>query len=153
VRAPVAGDFFVIACKSIICRRKTGLGYNAGMFFGTHLLLYSRDADADRAFLRDVLELGAVDAGEGWLILRLPPAEMGVHPGAGLADEQGTGAATLYLMCRDLNSTLEKLRSKGVSHGPVHQAGWGDVTSITLPGGGKLGIYEPHHALALEMSE
>ncbi len=120
------------------------------MFFATHLVLYSRDAEADRAFLRDVLGLSAIDAGEGWLIFRLPPAEMGVHPGAGLADGQGTAAATFYLMCHDLEAAIAALAGKDVTCGPVHQAGWGSVTTIPLPGGGTLGLYQPHHPMAVE---
>ena len=119
------------------------------MFIGAHFLLFSRDAEADRAFLRDVLEMPAVDAGEGWLIFRLPPAEMGVHPGVALHDGEGTAAVTFYLMCRDLTALIAKLESRGVAAGPVHQAGWGSVTSIALPGGSKIGLYQPHHRLAI----
>ncbi len=122
------------------------------MFFGTHLLLYSRDAEADRAFLRDVLEIPAVDAGEGWLIFALPPAEMGVHPSEAdsLPKEGGPASGTLYLMCRDLRATMDKLKAKGVQCGAVHDAGWGVVTSIALPGGSSLGVYEPRHPLAIQ---
>ncbi|HWE84290.1 MAG TPA: hypothetical protein VG267_05055 [Terracidiphilus sp.] len=122
------------------------------MFFGTHLLLRSRDAEADRAFPRDVLEIPAVDFGEGWLIFVLPPAEMGVHPGEEQIEHGGENlaAGTLYLMCRHFRATMEKLAGKGVNCGPVHEAGWGMVTSIPLPGGGSVGMYEPHHPLAIE---
>jgi catechol 2,3-dioxygenase-like lactoylglutathione lyase family enzyme len=122
------------------------------MFFGTHLLLYSRDAEADRAFLRDVLEIPAVDAGEGWLIFALPPAEMGVHPGESEIRhaESNLAGGTVYLMCRDLRATMDKLKAKGVQCGAVHEAGWGVVTSIPLPGGSSLGLYEPRHPLAID---
>jgi hypothetical protein len=122
------------------------------MFIGTHLLLYSRDAEADRAFLRHVLEIPAVDAGHGWLIFRMPPSEMGVHPGESQIehDVANLAAGTVYLMCRDLPATMEKLAGKGVRCGPVQEAGWGVVTSIPLPGGSRLGLYEPRHALAIE---
>jgi hypothetical protein len=122
------------------------------MFFGTHLLLYSRDADADRTFLRDVLEIPAVDAGEGWLIFAMPPAEMGVHPGESQIEHAGANlaAGTVYLMCRDLGATIKKLESKGVVCGAVQEAGWGVVTSIPLPGGSSLGLYEPRHPLAIK---
>lgn len=95
------------------------------MFFGTHLLLYSRDAEADRAFLRDVLEIRAVDAGEGWLIFSMPPAEMGVHPGDNRIEHAGANlaAGTVYLMCRNLRTTMEKLAGRGVVCGEVHEAG------------------------------
>lgn len=121
------------------------------MFFAAHLLLYSRNPEADRAFLRDVLEMRAVDAGDGWLIFALPPAEMGIHPGENtvLHAESNLAAGTLYLLCRDLRATIEKLAAKGVQCGTVHEAGWGKVTSIPLPGGASLGLYEPHHPLAV----
>ena len=126
--------------------------YHAAMFFGTHLLLYSRDPDADRAFLRDVLEIRAVDAGEGWLIFAMPPAELGVHPGESHIEHAGTNlaAGTVYLMCRDLQATMKNLEVKGVTCGPVQEAGWGVVTSIPLPGGSSLGLYQPRHPLAIE---
>lgn len=112
-------------------------------------MLFSRNAEADRAFLRDVLEMPSIDAGEGWLIFRLPPAEMGVHPGTGFEDSEGIAATTIYLMCRDLTQTMAKLAARGVTCGAVHQAGWGSVTSIPLPGGSRIGLYQPHHPLAI----
>ena len=122
------------------------------MFFGTHLLLYSRDAEADRAFLRDVLEIPAVDAGDGWLIFAMPPVEMGVHPGESQIEHAGTNlaAGTVYLMCRDLQATMERLKTKGVICGAVQEAGWGVVTFIPLPGGSSLGLYQPRHPLAID---
>ena len=122
------------------------------MLFGTHLLLYSRDAEADRAFLRDVLEIPAVDAGDGWLIFAMPPAEMGVHPRESQIEHAGTSlaAGTVYLMCRDLQATMERLKTKGVICGAVQEAGWGVVTSISLPGGSSLGLYQPRHPLAID---
>jgi hypothetical protein len=122
------------------------------MFFGTHLLIYSRNADADRAFLRDVLKIPAVDAGEGWLIFSMPPAEMGVHPGEFQVEHAGENlaAGTVYLMCRDLSATMKTLQAKGAICGPVQEAGWGVVTSIPLPGGSSLGLYQPRHPLAIE---
>jgi catechol 2,3-dioxygenase-like lactoylglutathione lyase family enzyme len=112
------------------------------MITGAHVVLYSADADADRAFLRDVLGLDGVDAGGGWLILALPPAEVAVHP-----HEPG-GAHELYLMCDDLVATVDELRGRGaVIDEPVSEQRWGLLTAITLPGGGRLGLYEPHHAV------
>jgi hypothetical protein len=126
--------------------------YHAAMFFGTHLLLYSREPEADREFLRDVLEIRAVDAGEGWLIFALPPAEMGVHPGESQIEHAGTNlaAGTVYLMCRDLHATMEKLKTRGVICAAVQEADWGVVSSIPLPGGSSLGLYQPRHPLAIE---
>jgi hypothetical protein len=126
--------------------------YDSVMFFGTHLLLYSHDAEADRAFLRDVLEIPAVDAGEGWLIFTMPPAEMGVHPGEAQIEHAGANlaAGTVYLMCRDLSATMSKLETRGVHCTPVQEAGWGVVTSIPLPGGSSLGLYQPRHPLAIQ---
>lgn len=134
------------------CKALRAEHYNFVMFFGTHLLLYSRDAEADRAFLRDVLEIRAVDAGQGWLIFALPPAEMGVHPGGAQIAHAGENlaAAVLYLMCRDLHATIDRLKGKGVTCGAVDEADWGVVTSIPLPGGGSLGLYEPRHPVAIE---
>jgi catechol 2,3-dioxygenase-like lactoylglutathione lyase family enzyme len=107
------------------------------MITGAHSILYSRDADALRAFFRDVLELPAVDGG-GWLIFGLPPAELAAHPGEQSGSE-------LYLMCDDLEATMAELRAKGVELGPVSDQGWGRVTTIALPDGGELGLYEPRH--------
>jgi len=111
---------------------------------GAHVIVYSRDADADRAFFRDVLEYPHVDVGGGWLIFKLPPGEVAVHPSEGASHE-------LYLMCDDVNTTVEQLAGKGVSCGPVSDQGWGLLTSIRLPGGGQLGLYEPRHPKATEL--
>ncbi len=114
------------------------------MITGAHVIVYSRDSDADRAFFRDVLECPHVDAGGGWLIFKLPPGEVAVHPSEGASHE-------LYLMCDDVNTTVEQLAAKGVSCGPVSDQGWGLLTSIRLPGGGELGLYEPRHPKATEL--
>jgi catechol 2,3-dioxygenase-like lactoylglutathione lyase family enzyme len=117
-----------------------------------HVIVYSRDADADRAFLRDVLEYPHVDAGGGWLMFKLPPAEAAVHPvEVAVHPVEGAGSHELYLMCDDLNATIEQLAAKGVSCGPVSDQGWGLLTSIGLPGGGELGRYEPRHPRATEL--
>ena len=115
------------------------------MITGAHVIVYSRDADADRAFFRDVLEYPHVDAGGGWLIFKLPPAEVAVHP------VEGQSSHELYLMCDDVNATVEQLAAKGVTCGPVSDQGWGLLTSIRLPGGGELGLYEPRHPKATEL--
>jgi hypothetical protein len=112
---------------------------------GAHVIVYSRDADADRTFLRDVLKYPHVDAGGGWLISKLPPAEVAVHP------VQGAGSHELYLMCDNLNATIEQLAATGLRCGPVSDQRWGLLTSIGLPGGGELGLYEPRHPLATEL--
>ncbi len=108
------------------------------MITGAHTIRYSPDADALRAFFRDVLELPSVDAGGGWLIFGLPPAELAAHPGEQPGSE-------LYLMCDDLEATMADLRAKGVELGPVAEERWGRVTTIALPDGGELGLYEPRH--------
>jgi catechol 2,3-dioxygenase-like lactoylglutathione lyase family enzyme len=112
------------------------------MITGAHVILYSADADADRAFLRDVLGLANVDAGHGWLIFALPPAEVAVHP-AGDAP-----AHELYLLCDDLDATVAELTAQGVAFGPVSEQRWGRLISIRLPGGSDLGLYQPSHPLA-----
>lgn len=110
------------------------------MITGTHAIIYSQDADGVREFLRDVLELPSVDAGHGWLIFALPPAEIATHP----TDE--AGRHELYLMCDDIHATVAKLRRKGVEFTrPIAEERWGSVTAIALPGGGELGLYEPKH--------
>lgn len=122
------------------------------MIRGVHFLLYSRNPEADRAFFRDVLGFPFVDSGEGWLIFGLPPAEMGIHPTEADVTHQHAGqelaATTLYLMCEDLNRTLDELKAKGIADTEVQEAEWGVATSIRLPGGG-VGLYEPHHPLAI----
>jgi catechol 2,3-dioxygenase-like lactoylglutathione lyase family enzyme len=124
------------------------------MIFATHMLLYSRDPDADRAFFRDVLGLSHVDAGDGWLIFALPPAELGIHPAEENLSRDHAGhelaSATLYLMCDDLQQTLNDLAAKGVAHTELREAEWGVASSIRLPGGSNLGLYEPRHALAVK---
>ena len=117
------------------------------MIIGIHALIYSKQADAVRAFLRDVLELPSVDAGGGWPIFALPPSEIAVHP----SDAPDTHE--LYLMCDDLDATIALLASKGVSlAAPITEERWGRVTSIKIGDGSKLGIYQPKHATALHMS-
>jgi catechol 2,3-dioxygenase-like lactoylglutathione lyase family enzyme len=107
---------------------------------GTHAIIFSKDADALRGFFKDVLGFSSVDAGGGWLIFALPPAELAAHP----TDE--AGHHELYLMCDDVHATVEELESKGVEFsGPVSDEGFGLMTAIKLPGGGELGLYEPRH--------
>src|SRR3954468_9456304 len=116
------------------------------MIRGAHVILYSTDPDADRAFLKELLELPAVDAGGGWLIFQLPPAEVAVHP----ADT--SGATELYLVCDDVEATVADLTGRVVViEGPISDQGWGRLVTITLPGGGRLGIYEPRHATAFDL--
>lgn len=110
------------------------------MITGAHAMIYNRDADGLRAFLRDVLELDSVDTGGGWLIFALPPAELGVHP------TEGQGVHELYLMCDDVHATVRELQVKGVEFTrPIEDAGFGLITAMRIPGGGELGIYEPKH--------
>jgi hypothetical protein len=110
------------------------------MISGAHIMIASKDAEADRAFLRDVLELPCIDSGGGWLIFRLPPSELGVHPA-------GHGAETeLYLVCERLDEAMARLSEKDVVCSEVMTAEWGRATSIPLPSGGKIGLYEAYHA-------
>ena len=112
---------------------------------GVHAVLYTHEAEADRAWLTDVLGLESVDAGGGWRIFALPPAELAVHP----ASSEG-GEVELYLMCDDIEGTMRELRDKGVAFdGSVADQPWGRVTKIVLPSGGRLGLYEPRHASPL----
>ena len=110
------------------------------MITGMHALIFTTAPDELRAFFRDVLEFQSVDAGGGWLIFGLPPAELAAHPA-----EQG-GKHELYLMCDDVERTVEELEAKGIElAGPISDEGWGRLTAIKLPGGGELGLYEPRH--------
>jgi len=109
------------------------------MLTGAHAILYSSNADADRAFFRDVLKLENVDVVGGWLIFALPPAEVAVHPAA-----EG-GRHELYLMCDDIAAFVGEMKTHGVSCSAVSDQGWGLLTEVTLPGGGKLGVYQPRH--------
>ncbi len=109
------------------------------MINGAHVVIYSKDADADRDFLREVVGLPHVDVGHGWLIFALPPAEVAVHPA-----EIG-GSHELYFMCDDVDALVAELGAKGVTCSGIEDAGWGRLTQITLPAGGKLGVYEPRH--------
>jgi hypothetical protein len=113
---------------------------------GGHVIVYSRDAEADRAFFRDVLEFPHVDAGGGWLIFKLPPSELAVHPA------EGPETHEFYLMCDDVDATVADLVTKGVEFTePVTDAGWGRLTRLRLPGGGEVGLYEPRHERATEL--
>jgi hypothetical protein len=116
------------------------------MIIGAHSVIYSTSPDADRAFLRDVLKLPNVDVGSGWLIFGLPPAEVAVHP----SDENDVHE--FYLMCDDVEAVIVEMTMHGVASSPVHDAGWGLITHLTLPGGGTLGIYQPRHARPEAMS-
>ena len=110
------------------------------MITGVHAIIYTKDADGLRAFCRDVLGFDSVDAGGGWLIFALPPAELAAHP----ADRESR--QELYLMCDDIHATVAELERKGVEFtGPVSDEGFGLMTAIKLPGGGELGLYEPRH--------
>jgi catechol 2,3-dioxygenase-like lactoylglutathione lyase family enzyme len=114
------------------------------MITGVHAVIFTEDAEGVRALLRDVLGLRSVDAGGGWLIFALPPAELAAHPAA------ESGRQELYLMCDDVHATAQELTAKGVElSGPVRDAGFGLVTALRLPGGGELGLYEPRHPTPL----
>jgi catechol 2,3-dioxygenase-like lactoylglutathione lyase family enzyme len=112
------------------------------MINGAHVVVYSKDAESDRAFFRDILKFPAVDAGHGWLIFALPPAEAAFHPA------EKNDVHELYFMCDDLKATMESLKAKKVKCGPVKEERWGSLTTITLPGGGKIGLYQPKHPTA-----
>lgn len=113
------------------------------MISGAHVIVYSTDPEADRAFFRDVLGLASVDAGHGWLIFSLPPAEAAFHP----SDENGRHE--IYFMCDDLKAEMASLAKKGVQCSEVHQERWGSITKMRLPGGGEIGLYQPKHPTAL----
>jgi hypothetical protein len=115
------------------------------VILGAHVILYSSDADADRVFLRDLLGRPAVDVGGGWLITQLPPGEVAVHPA------ESSGAVELYLVCDDVERTVAELTDRGVPvEGGISDEGWGRLTTIRLPGGGRVGLYEARHATVFD---
>lgn len=113
------------------------------MISGAHVVVYSKDAEADRAFFRDVLGFKSVDAGHGWLIFALPPGEAAFHP------SDDNGAHELYFMCDDLKAEMALLAKKNVKCSKVDETRWGSITKISLPGGGEVGLYQPKHPTAL----
>ena len=125
----------------------------SGMIIGAHVLVYSEAAAADRRFVRDVLGFPSVDAGGGWLIFALPASELAVHPTETTQPVVHAGhqslRSELYLMCDNLEAFLQALRAKGVEHSEVGREPWGLRTTIRLPSGGELGLYQPTHPTAL----
>ena len=116
------------------------------MINGSHVILFSRDPDADRSFFAEVLEQPHVDAGGGWLIFKLPAAELAVHPSDGPAGHE------LYFMCDDVEATMRDLRAKGVEvTQDLSDERWGRLTRFRLPGGGEVGMYEPRHPRAIDL--
>jgi len=116
------------------------------MIIGGHSIIYSKNPEADRAFLRDVLRLPNVDVGGGWLVFGLPPAEVAVHPSA------KNNVHEFYLMCDDVEALIADMKKRNIACGSVQNRGWGLLTQVTLPGGGALGIYQPRHARPSSMS-
>ena len=115
------------------------------MISGAHVIVHTKDAGTDRAFFRDVLGFDSVDAGHGWLIFRLPPAEAAFHP------SDKNGPHELYFLCYDLKSEMAALANKGVTCSEVHEERWGSITRIPLPSGGDIGLYQPKHPTALSL--
>jgi len=115
------------------------------MISGAHIVLYSKNAEADRQFFRDVLEFKSVDAGHGWLIFALPPGEAAFHP----SEENGTHE--LYFICDSLKTEMALLRKKGVTCSEIQEARWGSITKMRLPGGGEVGLYQPKHPTVIDL--
>jgi hypothetical protein len=109
------------------------------MIHGVHIVVYSANAEADRAFVRDVLEYPYVDAGQGWLIFALPPAELAIHP------SEVNGTHELFLTCDDVEAFVDRMSERGVACSDLRSERWGLITYLTLPGGGTLGVYQPAH--------
>jgi hypothetical protein len=127
------------------------------MIIGAHVLIYSTNADADRDFLRDTFAFPSVDAGGGWLIFALPPAEAAIHPidthfGMGEHGRSMIGSI-LYLMCDDVDAEVNRLAKRGITCTPVAQERWGRRTSVVLPSGQEMGIYQPQHPTALGLAK
>ena len=123
------------------------------MIIGAHVLLYSDDPELDRAFFRDILGFRGVDAGRGWLIFGLPPSEVALHPSEGTPAPSHAGhrmtGGVLYLMCDDLKAQIPLLQSKGAACTEVEEEPWGIRTTIRLPSGGEIGLYQPTHPTAI----
>ena len=117
------------------------------MISGAHVILYSKNPDADRAFFRDVLGFPSVDAGHGWLIFALPPAEAAFHP------SDDNGVHELYFLCDDLKAEIASLAKKHVKCSEVHEERWGSITKMQLPGGSGLRLYQPKHPTALHLGK
>ena len=132
---------FLVRCEVIVYDKK-----EIPMITGAHSVIYSTDTEADRAFLRDVLKLTNVDVGGGWLIFGLPPAEVAVHP------SEKNGVHEFFLMCDDLEEFIAELKKHHIPCDPVQDQRYGLLTQLTLPGGGKLGVYQPQHARPKPMS-
>jgi catechol 2,3-dioxygenase-like lactoylglutathione lyase family enzyme len=113
------------------------------MITGAHVIVYSKDPEADREFFRDILKFPSVDAGHGWLIFALPPAEAAFHP------SEKNNVHELYFMCDDLKAAKQSLDQQKVKYGPVKEERWGSLIAFTLPGGGQIGMYEPKHPTAI----
>lgn len=110
------------------------------MIIGAHSIICSTNAEADRAFLRDVLKLPNIDVGDGWLIFGLPPAEVAIHPA------ENNDIHELFLMCDDIRALVAEMKNQQVDCDDVYDTGWGLLTHLKLPGGGKLGVYQPRHS-------
>lgn len=118
------------------------------MIIAAHSIIYAADAERTRAFVRDVLGFPHVDAGDGWLIFKLPPAELGIHP----IEPSGSGRHELYFVCDDIEATVKELEAKGVRFkGPITNAGFGLLVTLEVPGGGELGLYQTRHELAVNL--
>src|ERR1700678_1473289 len=115
------------------------------MISGAHVIIYSKNPEADRAFFRDILDFKFVDAGHGWLIFALPPAEAAFHPAT------DNGQQELYLMCENLDAEIAALEKKNVKCSAVQEERWGSITKLRMPGGGEIGLYQPKHPTALEL--
>ncbi len=133
----------MILSRMIPAKQAATIAREISMITGAHIIVYSKDPEADRAFFRDILNFSSVDAGHGWLIFALPPAEAAFHP----SDENDLHE--LYFMCDDLKATMDFLKAKKVKCGAVHEERWGSLTTISLPGGGKIGLYQPKHPTAI----
>jgi hypothetical protein len=117
------------------------------MIIGAHSIIYSKNAEADRRFIRDVMGFPSVDAGHGWLIFALPPSEVAIHP----SDENNRHE--FYLMCDNIQDLVRSLREKKIECSPIHEEQWGSLVQVSLPGGGKFGIYQPKHARPPSISD
>jgi catechol 2,3-dioxygenase-like lactoylglutathione lyase family enzyme len=137
--------YFAVSARLVSCQNFRVFTLVDSMISGAHIIVYSKNAEADRAFFRDVLGFKSVDAGHGWLIFALPPGEVAFHPSG------KNGPHELYFLCEDLKSEMATLANKGVTCSAVHEERWGSITKIGFPGGGEIGLYQPKHPTALDL--
>lgn len=150
LQAPSLNPISLTGIPRLAPRPSTVFHRLPSVIMGTHAIIYAEDAEQTRVFFRDVLDFSNIDAHNGWLIFKLPPAELGIHPMSG--EEARRGRHEIYLMCDDIDATVAELRGRGVEFlTSVEDRGFGLMTTLRVPGGGEVGLYEPKHPTAYDL--